>query len=78
LSTDGEPTSSSIPEKSIAVLPFENLSDDKQNAFFAEEIQPDARRSRSRVRRLQAPLHFRFFIAAGCSEIESPPKRQSH
>src|SRR4030095_13441909 len=24
---------SSIPEKSIAVLPFENLSDDKQNAF---------------------------------------------
>src|SRR5438874_3364313 len=27
---------SSIPEKSIAVLPFENLSDDKQNAFFAD------------------------------------------
>ena len=24
-----------IPEKSIAVLPFENLSDDKQNAYFA-------------------------------------------
>src|SRR4029077_2092773 len=26
--------SASIPEKSIAVLPFENLSDDKQNAYF--------------------------------------------
>ena len=28
-----------IPEKSIAVLPFENRSDDKQNAYFAEGIQ---------------------------------------
>jgi len=33
--------SSSIPEKSIAVLPFENLSDDKQNAFFAEGVQDE-------------------------------------
>ena len=28
-----------IPEKSIAVLPFENLSDDKQNAFFTDGVQ---------------------------------------
>ena len=28
-----------IPNKSIAVLPFENLSDDKSNAYFAEGIQ---------------------------------------
>jgi len=28
-------------EKSIAVLPFENLSDDKENAFFADGIQDD-------------------------------------
>jgi TolB-like protein/Tfp pilus assembly protein PilF len=27
------------PEKSIAVLPFENLSDEKENAYFAEGIQ---------------------------------------
>jgi TolB-like protein/Tfp pilus assembly protein PilF len=33
--------SSFIPEKSIAVLPFENLSDDKQNAFFAEGVQDE-------------------------------------
>ena len=33
--------SSSIPEKSIAVLPFENLSDDKQNAFFTEGVQDE-------------------------------------
>src|SRR5438094_4303001 len=32
---------SSIPEESIAVLPFENLSDDKQNAFFADGVQDE-------------------------------------
>jgi TolB-like protein/Tfp pilus assembly protein PilF len=30
-----------IPAKSIAVLPFENLSDDKSNAYFAEGIQDE-------------------------------------
>ena len=35
------PTGSSIPEKSIAVLPFQNLSDDKANAYFAEGIQDE-------------------------------------
>lgn len=30
-----------IPEKSIAVLPFENLSSDKENAYFAEGIQDE-------------------------------------
>ena len=30
-----------IPQKSIAVLPFENLSADKANAFFADGIQDD-------------------------------------
>jgi TolB-like protein/Tfp pilus assembly protein PilF len=34
-------TGSSIPQKSIAVLPFENLSDDKSNAYFAEGIQDE-------------------------------------
>jgi TolB-like protein/class 3 adenylate cyclase len=28
-----------IPEKSIAVLPFENLSDEKENAYFADGVQ---------------------------------------
>src|ERR1700755_1249682 len=31
----------SIPDKSIAVLPFDNLSDDKSNAYFAEGIQDE-------------------------------------
>src|ERR1700737_425366 len=32
---------SSIPQKSIAVLPFENLSDDKNAAYFADGIQDE-------------------------------------
>jgi len=31
----------SIPEKSIALLPFENLSEDKANAYFADGIQQE-------------------------------------
>src|SRR5437867_6687571 len=31
----------SIPEKSIAVLPFENRSEDKANAYFADGIQDE-------------------------------------
>src|SRR5438477_11197009 len=34
-----ETTASTIPAKSIAVLPFENLSDDKSAAYFADGIQ---------------------------------------
>ncbi len=34
-------TGSSIPKKSIAVLPFENLSDDKGAAYFADGIQDE-------------------------------------
>jgi TolB-like protein/class 3 adenylate cyclase len=34
-------TASVVPEKSIAVLPFDNLSDDKSNAYFAEGIQDE-------------------------------------
>ncbi len=32
---------SAVPEKSIAVLPFLNLSDDKQNAFFTDGVQDE-------------------------------------
>src|SRR4030095_15205969 len=31
----------SSPQKSIAVLPFENLSEDKANAYFAEGVQEE-------------------------------------
>ena len=35
------PATAQIPEKSIAVLPFENRSEDKDNAYFAEGIQDE-------------------------------------
>jgi TolB-like protein/Tfp pilus assembly protein PilF len=34
-------TDTAVPEKSIAVLPFDNLSDEKSNAYFAEGIQDE-------------------------------------
>ncbi len=36
-------------EKSIAVLPFENLSDEKENAYFADGIQDDVLTNLSKI-----------------------------
>ena len=36
-----ESATSSIPEKSIAVLPFENRSEEKANAYFADGVQEE-------------------------------------
>lgn len=44
-SSSGEP----IPEKSIAVLPFANFSDEKQNAFFADGVQDDILTALARI-----------------------------
>jgi TolB-like protein len=38
-----------LPEKSIAVLPLENLSEDKQNAFLADGVQDDIRSALAKV-----------------------------
>ncbi|MDP9292704.1 MAG: hypothetical protein M3O82_10135 [Verrucomicrobiota bacterium] len=45
--------SQAVPEKSIAVLPLENLSDEKENAFFAEGIQDDILTSLAKIRDLK-------------------------
>jgi len=45
--TTGWPTA--IPEKSIAVLPFENLSDEKENAYFADGVQDEILTGLARV-----------------------------
>ena len=39
----------SIPEKSVAVLPFRNLSNDQNNAYFAEGIQDEIRENLAKV-----------------------------
>src|SRR5947208_2571390 len=36
-------------DKSIAVLPFENLSDDKENAYFADGVQDDVLTNLSKI-----------------------------
>ncbi len=41
------------PAKSIAVLPFENLSADPENAFFADGVQDDVLTSLSKIGELQ-------------------------
>jgi TolB-like protein/tetratricopeptide (TPR) repeat protein/class 3 adenylate cyclase len=42
-----------VPKKSIAVLPLENLSDDKENAFFADGIQDDLLTSLAKIKDLK-------------------------
>src|SRR5262249_7202881 len=42
-----------VPEKSIAVLPFENRSEDKANAYFAEGIQDEILARLSKIADLQ-------------------------
>jgi TolB-like protein/Tfp pilus assembly protein PilF len=44
--------SSGRAERSIAVLPFDNFSDDKENAFFADGIQDDILTSLAKIRDL--------------------------
>jgi TolB-like protein/Tfp pilus assembly protein PilF len=47
------PKTAAVPEKSIGVLPFENLSEDKENAFFADGIQDDLVTSLGRIKGLK-------------------------
>lgn len=42
-------TGTALPEKSIAVLPFDNLSDDKQNAYFAVGVQDEILSNLSKI-----------------------------
>ena len=46
-------TAPTIPQKSIAVLPFENLSEEKANAYFAEGIQNEVLTRLATVRGLK-------------------------
>jgi TolB-like protein/Tfp pilus assembly protein PilF len=43
----------SLPDKSIAVLPFQNFSIDKENAFFADGIQDDILTSLAKIKDLR-------------------------
>jgi TolB-like protein/Flp pilus assembly protein TadD/class 3 adenylate cyclase len=67
-------TTFGIPEKSIAVLPFENFSMDKENAFFADGIQDDILTSLARIGELtvisrSSVMQFRDVAAHNLREI---------
>lgn len=47
----------SIPQKSIAVLPFENLSKDEENAFFAGGVQDEILSDLSKIADLKVISH---------------------
>ena len=46
------PPTAAIPEKSIAVLPFENMSAEKDDAFFADGIQDDVLTTLGKIKEL--------------------------
>src|SRR5213078_2206595 len=47
------PATSSPPDKSIAVLPLQNLSEGKQNAFFADGVQDELLSNLSKIKELK-------------------------
>src|SRR6266481_3968649 len=64
----------SIPEKSIAVLPFENLSEEKANAFFADGVQDEILTDLSRIADLKvisrtSVMHYKSGVARNLREI---------
>jgi TolB-like protein/Tfp pilus assembly protein PilF len=56
-----------IPVKSIAVLPFENLSDDPENAYFAQGIQQEI------LTRLTSIADLRVISRTSTQQYESKP-----
>src|SRR5438309_67823 len=50
-------TALAIPEKSIAVMPFQNLSEDKANAYFADGIQDEILTRLSKIADLKVISH---------------------
>ena len=61
-------------EKSIAVLPFENLSDDKQNAYFADGVQDEILTNLARVADLKvisrtSVMQYKSGVARNLREI---------
>jgi TolB-like protein/class 3 adenylate cyclase/Tfp pilus assembly protein PilF len=74
LPTPATPAAPTIPEKSIAVLPFENLSEEKANAFFADGVQDEILTDLARVADLKvisrtSVMQYKSGIARNLREI---------
>jgi TolB-like protein/tRNA A-37 threonylcarbamoyl transferase component Bud32/Tfp pilus assembly protein PilF len=62
------------PEKSIAVLPFENLSDNKQDSYFADGVQDEILTDLAKIADLKvisrtSVMHYKGGIARNLREI---------
>jgi TolB-like protein len=62
------------PEKSIAVLPFENRSDAKENAYFADGVQDEISTDLARIADLKvisrtSVMHYKSGVARNLREI---------
>ncbi len=67
-------TTSSPPEKSIAVLPFENLSPDPQNAYFADGVQDELLTDLARIADLKvisraSVMHYKSGVARNLRKV---------
>ena len=51
-------TTVNVPEKSVAVLPFENLSTEKENAFFTNGVQDEILTNLAKVADLKVISHW--------------------
>jgi TolB-like protein/class 3 adenylate cyclase len=64
----------SVPEKSIAVLPFENLSDTRENAYFADGVQDEILTDLAKIADLKiisrtSVMHYKSGVARNLREI---------
>lgn len=74
LSSNRVQSTRTAPEKSIAVLPFENLSEEKANAFFANGVQDEILSDLARIADLKvisrtSVMHYKSGIARNLREI---------
>jgi len=68
------PAPVAIPEKSIAVLPFENLSSDKENAYFTDGVQDEILTDLAKIADLKvisrtSVMHIRADLHVICARL---------
>jgi hypothetical protein len=64
-------------DKSIAVLPFDNLSDDKENAYFADGIQDDVLTNLSKIGELKVISRTSVMGYRGTKETSARSRERS-
>ena len=66
--TTAPPAQSTVPEKSIAVLPFVNMSSDKEQEYFSDGLTEDLLDLLAQVPDLRVPARTSSFYFKGRSE----------